>query len=168
MITLLSWKAHPYQNQITGIISPGKIHLLNDAQDTTLCGKDINDFPGELIQVPPGSHNCKVCLRAVESKARHEEWQRKFKEQEAQRQRDNEVWWRNYTIYLSSPEWKAKRTLVMRRANHVCEGCGRANAVEIHHLTYQRVGHEMLFDLQAVCRPCHQALHPEKDLSGDD
>ena len=52
-----------------------------------------------------------------------------------------------------------KRAAVLRRCGGVCEGCGEAPAVEVHHLTYQRVGRELLFDLVGVCRACHDAAH---------
>ncbi len=34
-------------------------------------------------------------------------------------------------------------------------------AEDVHHLTYARLYDEMLFDLIAVCRDCHERLHPE-------
>jgi hypothetical protein len=35
----------------------------------------------------------------------------------------------------------------------------------VHHLNYQRLGDEMLFDLVALCEGCHQKLHPHRDLT---
>jgi hypothetical protein len=72
--------------------------------------------------------------------------------------------WRSwYDDYLASTDWQRRRALVLARAGHLCEGCRSAQAEQVHHLTYERVGHEMLFDLVAVCRRCHRALHPAKD-----
>lgn len=62
---------------------------------------------------------------------------------------------RRYEEYLRSPEWKAKRQKVLARAKHVCEGCLEAPAEEIHHLSYDNFGDELLFQLVALCRPCH-------------
>jgi hypothetical protein len=31
--------------------------------------------------------------------------------------------------------------------------------VEVHHLTYERLGAELPGDLEAVCAPCHRAAH---------
>lgn len=75
---------------------------------------------------------------------------------------ESDRWWADYNSYLQTPEWRTKRAKVLRRAGGMCEGCGEAPATIVHHLTYKRVGREMLFDLVAVCPACHDALHPEK------
>lgn len=81
----------------------------------------------------------------------------KLREQSQNQER--QAWFDWYNKYLSSPEWKAKRAEVLRRARGVCEGCLNQEAVQVHHLTYKRVGNEMLFDLVAVCNDCHNAIH---------
>lgn len=68
--------------------------------------------------------------------------------------------------YLSSAQWKALRAKVLKRAQGMCEGCASAPAAEVHHLTYARWGREMLFDLVAVCKPCHAAVHEDR-ATGD-
>jgi hypothetical protein len=67
--------------------------------------------------------------------------------------------WDKYSEYLRSPEWASKRALVFQRANGMCEGCGIREATQAHHLTYARVGREMLFDLVAICDACHEVVH---------
>ena len=58
----------------------------------------------------------------------------------------------------------------------MCESCGEAKPLEMHHLTYRHdpynegipspiFGHESPSDLQALCRNCHQSAH--RDLNGD-
>jgi hypothetical protein len=69
-------------------------------------------------------------------------------------------WWARYDAYLKSPEWHARRRLVLKRANGVCEGCGLRPAAQVHHLSYTHVFNEFLWELRAVCLACHQALHP--------
>ena len=44
--------------------------------------------------------------------------------------------------YLASPEWAERRSLVMDRASGLCEGCRKAPATEVHHLSYSNWGHE--------------------------
>lgn len=66
-----------------------------------------------------------------------------------------------YDKYLASPEWKAKRGKVLARASGVCEGCGETAPTQIHHISYEHVGAEFLFELVAVCDACHERLHPE-------
>ena len=64
-----------------------------------------------------------------------------------------------YRNYLSSPEWRAKRKLVLERANNICEGCLTANAKEVHHTTYAHIYKEFLFELVALCDGCHKRYH---------
>lgn len=80
-----------------------------------------------------------------------------IKQQTAQQSKDAfDVW---YEEYLDSPEWARKRGLIFARANGRCEGCGDRRATQVHHLTYTHVGRELLFQLVAVCRDCHEAIH---------
>jgi 5-methylcytosine-specific restriction endonuclease McrA len=66
--------------------------------------------------------------------------------------------WR-YRRYLRSAHWRALRKQVLRRAGGRCEACGRAGRLDVHHLTYARRGNELLGDLQALCRDCHDKAH---------
>jgi hypothetical protein len=63
--------------------------------------------------------------------------------------------------YLRSDAWQEKRKLVLARAYGRCELCPAAEAAEVHHRTYIRLGDEPLTDLVAVCRVCHRALHAQ-------
>jgi hypothetical protein len=69
---------------------------------------------------------------------------------------------RRYDGYLNSPAWRAKRRAVMERAQGRCEGCRARPAVHVHHLTYDHVGDELLWELVAVCEECHARCHPDK------
>lgn len=64
-----------------------------------------------------------------------------------------------YALYLASPEWEAKRGKVLLRANGVCEGCLSAPAQVVHHTTYTHLFDELLFELVALCKPCHDKAH---------
>lgn len=72
---------------------------------------------------------------------------------------NSDSWFDWYNEYLLSDVWLIKRQIVMDRANGTCEACGVAMATHVHHLTYERVGREPLFDLVAVCHSCHTDLH---------
>lgn len=74
-----------------------------------------------------------------------------------------EKFWQGYDSYLSSDKWKLKREAVINRANGICEGCGKESASEVHHLSYEHVGDEFLFELVAICAVCHERIHPEDD-----
>jgi 5-methylcytosine-specific restriction endonuclease McrA len=95
-------------------------------------------------------------LRDAHQKQHLETLQRKRDEAQNERNRN---WWAWYNAYLESDIWKAKRALVIQRANGVCEACLCADASEVHHKTYQNVGKEPLFDLVAVCSSCHKDIH---------
>lgn len=69
-----------------------------------------------------------------------------------------------YDEYLASDVWLQKRQKVIQRAGGECEGCLSAPATAVHHLTYQHVGNEYLFELVAVCESCHDKLHEESEL----
>ena len=76
-----------------------------------------------------------------------------------EKQRCEDDWDKAYNQYLQTPEWKRKRELVLLRAQGICEGCREAEATVVHHLNYDYVGDEFLFQLVALCRPCHDRCH---------
>lgn len=77
---------------------------------------------------------------------------------------DEELRQRVYDEYLSTPEWDARRRKVLERDGYLCQACRVNRATQAHHLTYDRVGHEPLFDLIAICTECHAALHNAERL----
>jgi len=74
-----------------------------------------------------------------------------------------------YHAYLRSPQWREKREAVLKRCGNKCEDCQEerrfnefvrpARAVEVHHLTYERIGRERLSDLIGVCGRHHDYRH---------
>ncbi len=85
----------------------------------------------------------------------------KLEQAEHQRLRDkqNEEWWGWYNEYRRTELWRERRALVLKRANYICEGCGINRATEVHHLTYDNVCQEFLWQLVAICRDCHERHH---------
>jgi 5-methylcytosine-specific restriction endonuclease McrA len=77
---------------------------------------------------------------------------------------DREDWQRRYENHLASLKWRKLRELVFKRSGGLCEGCGVRPAHQVHHLTYEHMGDEFLWELQAVCKVCHGRCHPEKGL----
>jgi hypothetical protein len=73
---------------------------------------------------------------------------------------DRAEWFQQHNAYLKSPEWRARRLAVLKRANGICEGCAGAVATQVHHLTYEHWGHEFLWELVAICDRCHEEIHP--------
>lgn len=89
-----------------------------------------------------------------------EELKSRYAEQWRERHRAKRTeFFRQYDQYLKTPEWAHRRSLVLDRANGICEGCRERHAVEVHHLTYRHVGEEFLFELVALCDECHDRVH---------
>jgi hypothetical protein len=141
----------------------GKIHGCTENADRTLCGYMLSEYVrgGEFVGENDGCGlTCVGCIKVMGRHERYEAERREFEEERAKRSRLQE---KAYDLYMSSPEWTDKRKAVLRRAHGICEGCGRRPAIQAHHLTYQRFGREMLFDLVAVCLECHALIHWEPE-----
>ena len=92
-----------------------------------------------------------------------EQWARKHQEE---REREKAVFDEWYGRYLLTPQWRSKRDQVLVRDKYLCQGCLLRRATQVHHLTYVRVGREMLFDLISVCEFCHDAIHAKDEEGG--
>jgi len=64
-----------------------------------------------------------------------------------------------YADYLRSPQWQARREWAIAAAGGRCQLCNAAGALDVHHRTYERLGHELPTDLVAICPACHEAYH---------
>ena len=63
-----------------------------------------------------------------------------------------------HNVYLKSEEWKTKINLVMKFYNYECSDCGGI-ALDVHHITYERIFKEKFEDLTPLCRNCHSKKH---------
>jgi hypothetical protein len=71
-----------------------------------------------------------------------------------------------YGEYLESDHWKEVRSWFWaRNKNRHCRGCS-GKPEQIHHVTYKRLGAEKPYDLVAVCRSCHEAVHESELPNG--
>ena len=154
------------------------IHVVCDGLPRTICGWEVQNFPhGAYIKAPP---TCEVCKsgylekQSMKAQAELQLERLRAKRMDAQKTRAQQIqsgrawaeqralevkaWWEKYDEYLESDEWKGRRARVLRRAGHTCEACGVATATQVHHLTYEHLFREPLFDLRAVCVPCHEYL----------
>jgi 5-methylcytosine-specific restriction endonuclease McrA len=137
----------------------GKTHYVGAEGDRTLCGKPFAKTPGDYLpDVDALLADCRLCARILDTDERQERRWEELREQNAR-------WWADYNAYMSSPEWQNKRHAVFARSGHTCEQCGVRRAVQVHHVNYDRLGHERLSDLLAICLPCHRERHPYREWS---
>ena len=153
-------RAAPYV--INGRSQLGKMHAIRES-GRTFCGTEYQYTSGDILDGERDEVTCKACLRSMDSRDRMQETRERWQGEREQRDRE---WWAWYSAYLETPEWAARRQLVFLRARGVCEGCRSASPTHVHHLTYEHAGDELLYELVALCQPCHQRAHPAKDISG--
>ncbi len=72
----------------------------------------------------------------------------------------------NYEEYLKSEYWYALVRAKRHSVGNKCEKCGSTHRLEVHHLTYERLGQEKLMDLQVLCSYHHKQVHGIETLSG--
>lgn len=109
-------------------------------------------LPGQIDVMPIFDEQAR---RTIEDQWMHE----RQSEREQQQQRTKEERRSKYEAYLLSPAWHALRIKVLRRDNYLCQACYEARATDVHHKTYEHLFNEPMFDLESVCRPCHERLH---------
>lgn len=62
--------------------------------------------------------------------------------------------------YLRTDAWKNLRFKVLERDKYTCQCCGiDFGPLYVHHLTYERLGNELLEDLITLCEDCHKLQH---------
>lgn len=70
-----------------------------------------------------------------------------------------------YHEYLLSPEWKARRDERVKASGGRCQVCNRAEKLNVHHRTYERIGDELPDDLFVLCEECHHLFHQNGRLA---
>lgn len=70
-----------------------------------------------------------------------------------------ELGYRNYPHYLRSAHWADVRREYQSSGLPQDCFCGETEGIQLHHMTYERVGREELADLTPVCPTCHAMIH---------
>jgi 5-methylcytosine-specific restriction endonuclease McrA len=134
----------------------------------TNCGTSVGSAlkkSAELLNAPPWHPDHEDQYNVAREAERLAIYQKHIRKQ---RNRED-GFQRKYDIYLKSPEWRARRDKVFRRSEGICEGCLDAKATQVHHLNYDNIGNEFMFELVAICEPCHRRLHADKpDIDEDE
>lgn len=70
-------------------------------------------------------------------------------------------WYREH--YLHSNHWRSVRERKLSKEHHRCQKhfgfTSPEPMLDVHHLTYERLWHERMSDLQVLCRSCHKKEH---------
>lgn len=64
-----------------------------------------------------------------------------------------------YREYIKSDHWKMKRELAILFYGECCSSCNSVKKIQVHHLSYARLGNEPMDDLMVLCETCHQKAH---------
>lgn len=67
-----------------------------------------------------------------------------------------------YQRYLHSPHWLRVRRAALERDGYQCCRCPTRKRLEVHHVSYERLGREELADVETLCRSCHKKHHGRK------
>jgi 5-methylcytosine-specific restriction endonuclease McrA len=73
--------------------------------------------------------------------------------------RVKELGYLSYRHYLRSEHWSRVRIRQIKEKGYICELCKSRNKLALHHKTYERLGAELVEDLQWLCRGCHRKVH---------
>ena len=65
----------------------------------------------------------------------------------------------DYLAYLQSQSWRVTRNRALRMARYRCQRCQAKQRLQVHHKTYERLGHELDSDLEVLCEVCHNEHH---------
>lgn len=88
---------------------------------------------------------------------------KRLEEYKKNREESKNEFFKEYSIYLKSEKWNLKREKVLQRDSHLCQACLNRRATQVHHLSYEFVYDEPLFDLTSVCTECHNKIHDLRD-----
>lgn len=64
-----------------------------------------------------------------------------------------------YLQYINSGEWRAQKIAILAQRGPRCEDCSSTKRIQVHHLTYERLGRELPGDLRVLCNDCHERRH---------
>ena len=68
-----------------------------------------------------------------------------------------------YRRYLQSQKWRRLRARRIFKDRGLCAECGSREKLEVHHLTYRRLGMERLDDLITLCQRHHRMYHQRRN-----
>jgi hypothetical protein len=76
------------------------------------------------------------------------------------------AWQARYTAAVRGTRWRNMKQDMIRLRGGRCERCGYQHGLELHHRNYDRLGRELISDLELVCHRCHQEADRERARQG--
>jgi len=70
----------------------------------------------------------------------------------------------SYAEYMQSEEWWERRWEIIERDGGCCIRCKSTDDLQVHHLSYERLGDEEDADLVTLCLDCHNLIHASGPL----
>jgi 5-methylcytosine-specific restriction endonuclease McrA len=75
--------------------------------------------------------------------------------------------WREiYNARIKSAQWKNMKRDLIRMRSQKCEKCGSCTSLQLHHKTYERLGKELMSDLELLCFSCHHKADQIRAAAG--
>jgi hypothetical protein len=81
-------------------------------------------------------------------------------------------WRERYNAVINSPRWKKLRARFCKEHDNKCQRCkwqkaewDKSRKLELHHLTYDRLGAELDTDLELLCSACHVMADRERAIA---
>lgn len=68
-----------------------------------------------------------------------------------------------YLAYIQSPRWMKKRARRLCFDQHKCCYCKGSVRLQVHHLHYDHLFNETMWDLITLCFQCHEELHRDEE-----
>lgn len=69
----------------------------------------------------------------------------------------------DYNEYIKSGKWRRFKKNIIEQRGASCELCkNKANRLDLHHKTYDRLFNEGPEDVMLLCHPCHEKVHDRK------
>lgn len=64
-----------------------------------------------------------------------------------------------WQVYLKSDHWHNTRELKLDFSGRFCANCQSKEQLDVHHKNYKNIFDVTVFDLEVLCRRCHNAEH---------
>lgn len=64
-----------------------------------------------------------------------------------------------YAAYIKSDAWRERCRKFFKKYGQRCAACNSGFNINVHHMAYTNMGHELDEELAVLCSPCHLEYH---------